>query len=154
MSGTSLIFRLCYFTSASTNCKSDFIKELSASYRLACLTCLFTDKELGDYFQFKKRQAGILPLKYAVVHVDNQSDGTWVLGNNAHFSSDGTVLPVKDSKYVWLGHIFRGVSVATDNHQCSIEMPLTTDPLAQLLTSLQNCVVHNFYPRIITMAGM
>ena len=33
-------YRLCYFTSASTNRKSDFVKELSASYKLACLTCL------------------------------------------------------------------------------------------------------------------
>lgn len=60
---------------------------------------------------------GHLPLKYAVVHVGIQSDGTWVLGNNAHFSSDGTVLPVEDSKYVRLGHIFCGAPVATDNHQ-------------------------------------
>lgn len=143
---------MCYFTSASTNRKSDFVKELSASYRLACLTCSFSDKELGDYFQYKKRKAGILPLKHAVAHVGIQDDGSWVLGNNAHFNADGTVLPAEGSRYVWLGHIFRGGSVAKD-HPCTIELPLTTDPLAKLLSSLQKCMSHNFYPCVLTMAG-
>lgn len=73
--------RLCYFTSASTNCKGDFVKELSASYAHACLTCSFSDKELADCFQHKKRKAGLLPLKYAVSHIGEQEDVTWVLWN-------------------------------------------------------------------------
>ena len=82
-------YRLCYYTSASTNRKSDFVKELSASYKLACLTCSFSDEELGEYFQHKKRRAGSIPLKYAVSHVGLQEDGTWVLGSSTYFKFSG-----------------------------------------------------------------
>lgn len=88
--------------------------ELSTSYRLACLTCSFSDKELGEYFQYKNRKAGLLPLKDAVAHFGVQNDGTWVLENHAHSSSAGASVPVKGSKYVWLGHILRGASVAAE----------------------------------------
>lgn len=145
---------LFFISYNSTNRKSDFVKELSASYRLACLTCSFLDKELAEYFQYKKRKAGLLPLKYAVSHIGLQEDGTWVLGSNAYFSSNGEAIPAEGSQHVWLGNIFHGTGVASETHQCTIQLPLSTDPLANLLHALRTAMGHNFYPCVLTMAGM
>ena len=122
---TSLNYRLCYFTSISTNRKQDFMKELSVSYRTACLHCSLSDKE---YIQDKKRNAGHLPLKTAVSHVGQQEDGTCVMGENGCFSACGESIPMETSRFVWIGHLYQGVGVAA-NRQCKIELPLTTDPL-------------------------
>ena len=61
------------------------MRELHVSYKLACLQCSFSDRELNEFIQFKKRNTEGLPVKYAVGHVGLQKDGTWVLGNEAHF---------------------------------------------------------------------
>lgn len=147
-------YRLCYFTSASTNRKSNFVKELSASYRFACLTCSFSDKELAEFFQFKKRNAGVLPLKYAVSHVGQQEDGTWVLNSNAYFNSDGKEISAESSQYIWLGNMFNGPGIASEGRQCTIHLPLSTDPLTSLLHALRCAMAHNFYPCVLTMAGI
>ena len=72
-------------------------------YRLACLTCSFNDKELAEFFQHKKRRAGILPLKYIVSPVGLQDDGTWMLGRDVYFNEDGEDMSADGSKHVWLG---------------------------------------------------
>ena len=128
--------------------------ELSASYKLACLTCSFSDKELGEYFQHKKRRAGSIPLKYAVSHVGLQEDGTWVLGSSAYFKSSGEEETLEGSHHVWIGNIFRGTGVASATQQCSIQFPLTAKPLSELLHALCPAMAHNFFPCVITMAGM
>ena len=87
-------YRLCYFTAASTNRKSDFMKCLNSSYRAACLTCSFTDTQLAEYIHFKKRGHLNLPKCYAVSHVGCQEDGSWVLSQTAHFSANGETLMV------------------------------------------------------------
>ena len=130
------------------------MRELSASYSHACLTCSLSDKELSEYFQYKKRKAGLLPLKYAISHVGEQDDGTWVLGDNAHFTSEGEVILPDDYRYVWLGVLFRGSGIVSQLQQCRIQLPFTADPLAHLLHSLRTSMAHNFYPCILTIAGM
>ena len=70
------------------------MRELNGSYKITCLQCSFSDKEVGEYIQFKKRKTTSLPVKYAVSHVGLQADGTWVLGRNAYFSSEGEAIPV------------------------------------------------------------
>ena len=87
-------------------------------------------------------------------HIGEQEDGTWVLGNEAFFSEDGRSIPSSNSKYVWLGSMFRAVGVASEYQQCQIEFPLSTDLLAQLLNTLRSSMAHNFYPFLLTMAGM
>ncbi len=57
---------------------------LNSSYKLACLQCSFSDKELGEYIQHKKPETRGLPKKYAVQLVGQQMDGSWVMGNNVH----------------------------------------------------------------------
>ncbi len=115
------------FTSESTNTKIDFTKEISSSYKVACLQCSFSDKELSEFIQLKKRKYQPIPVKYAVSHVGRHADGTSVIGNNAYFTNDGISITLEDSKYVWIGDIYQGRGVANDIDQCNISCPLSTD---------------------------
>ena len=145
--------RRCYFTSESTNRKTDFIKEISASYKHACLQCSFSDRELSEFIQFKKRQSQPIPVKYAVSHVGCHADGTWVLGNNAYFAADGTPITMQDSKYVWIGDIYQGRGVAKEANQCKITEPISTDYLQSMLILLKKTMQHNFFPTVMTISG-
>ena len=145
--------RECYFTAESTNKKTDLMKCLNCSYKLACLQCSFSDKEVAEYIQYKKRESPQLPKKYAVKKVGKQSDSTWVLSNNAHLSSMGEPVKMEDSNYIWIGHVFAGPGVASNDDQCSIELPLTTDPLCMLMQNLKAHFAHNFLPCVMTMAS-
>ena len=139
-------FRRCYFTAESTNKKANFMRCLNSSYKLACLQCSFSDKELGEYIQFKKCEASRLPKKYAVQTVGQQADGSWVLASNAHLSQTGNVIDLENSQYVWLGDIFCGPGVALACDACTIELPLTTNPLCSLVEHLKAHMQHNFMP--------
>ena len=146
-------FRLCYFTAESTNKKADFMKCLNSSYKLACLQCSFSDKEVSEYIQHKKREAAMLPRKYAVKRVGKQPDGTWVLSPNVYLSSKGDLIAMEESQYVWIGDVFAGDGVASVVDQCAIELPLTVDPLCALLPELRKHFKHNFFPCVMTMAA-
>ena len=143
----------CYFTSASTNRKTDFMKEISSSYKLSCLQCSFSDKELSEFIQFKKRQSQPIPKKYAVSHVGRHEDGTWVLGSNAYFASNGTPLTIEDSKYVWIGDIYQGKGVAKEQCRISEVMPPSTDCLKSMLSLLRRTMHQNFFPAVMVISG-
>ena len=81
---------------------------LNFSYKLACLQCSFSDKEVSEYLQFKKRQSVQLPKKNAEMKVGKQPDGTWVLSSNSHVTSTGELVTVDASNYIWIGHVFSG----------------------------------------------
>ena len=130
------------------------MRELNGSYKLACLQCSFSDRELSEFIQFKKRSTRPLPLKSAVSHVGLQADGTWVLGRNAYFSSDGEAIEIQRSRRVWIGDMFEGTGIATATQQCAIQLPLSTKPLQHLLQALKSVMKHNFYPCVFTMAGI
>lgn len=147
------LYRPCYFTADSTNKKSDFVKCLNSSFKAACLQCSFSDKELGEYIQFRKRKATKLPRKYAVEKVGLQPDGSWVMGSMTHLSSTGEILDEGCSQYIWIGHVYNGPGVALDCDQCSIELPLTTDPLCSLFESLRIHMQHNFLPCVMTISA-
>ena len=57
------------------------------------------------------------------------------------------------SKYVWIGHLFDGPGVARSHQQCSIELPLSADPLCDLMANLEGSMQHNFLPCVLTMAS-
>ena len=88
------------------------MKELAMSYRSACLHCSLFDKDLSEYIQWKKRNSGHLPLKYAVAHVGIQEDGTWVVGEDGCISPRGESIPIEESRYVWISNVYSGVGVA------------------------------------------
>lgn len=145
--------RSCYLTAESTNKKADLMKCLNSSYKSACLQCSFSDKEVSEYIQHKKRESATLPRKYAVKKVGKQPDGTWVLSQKVYLSSTGTPITMEDSQYVWIGDVFAGEGVASSADQCAIELPLTTDPLCSLMALLQKHFQHNFFPCVMTMAA-
>ena len=130
------------------------MRELNISYRVACLHCSLSDKELNEYIQEKKRNSGYLPLKHAVSHVGCQEDGTWVLGANGCISSQGKSISMDSSKHVWIGDIYHGPGVAAESQQCKISLPLSTAPLCKLVGVLETTLEHNFFPCILTMVGM
>ena len=129
------------------------MKEISSSYKMACLHCSFSDKELSEYIQFKKRQCQPIPVKYAVSHVGRHSDGTWVLGNDCYFADDCTSISLEASKYVWIANIFSGKGVARENDRCRITRPFSNDCLRSMLHLLQLTLLHNFFPAVATIAG-
>lgn len=149
----TFLLRSCYFTAESTNKKADWMKCLNSSYKLACLQCSLTDKEVAEYIQHKKRESPKLPKKYAVTKVGKQPDDTWVLSSNVHLSSAGELIAMEDSGYIWIGHVFSGQGVACNYDQCTIELPLTTDPLCALMKNLRNHYGHNFIPCVMTIAS-
>ena len=55
-----------------------------------------------------------------------------------YVGSDGTEVPVEDSQYVWVCHIYCGPGVAAEADQCYIELPLQTEPLSFLLVALKS----------------
>ncbi len=148
-----IVCRSCYFTADSTNKKSDFMKCLNSSYKAACLQCSFSDKELAEYIQSKKRNSHSITKKFSVGRVGQQADGTWALSGSVYISSTGEVMSIESSRYVWIGHMFCGAGVARDTDQCRIELPLTTDPLCALLERLKVHYGHNFMPCVLTMAA-
>ena len=81
------------------------MRELNLSYRSACLQCSLSDKEISEYILEKNRNAGHLPLKYAVAHVGHQIDGNWVMSDNCCISKEGHLISIEESQYVWIGDI-------------------------------------------------
>ena len=53
---------------------------------------------------------------------------------------------------MWISDVFEGSGVAADSQQCSITLPLTTQPL-RLLEMLRNHMENNFFPSVLTIAG-
>ena len=117
-----ILCRLCYFTAESTNKKPEFMKCLNASYKLACLQCSFTDKELGEFIQFKKQQVE-LQKKRAVQQIGLQLDGCWVMSGDVYLSSDGKIMNVSESQYIWISDLFNGPGIPYSSEQCTIELP-------------------------------
>ena len=149
----NFFFRLGYFTAESTNKKSDFMKCLNASYKIWCLQCSFSDKELAEYVQFKKRQMNNLSKMYGVHRPGQQENGTWVLNSYTHLSQDGTLIDPDSHCYVWLGELYCGSGIAPTNEACNIRMPLSLAPLSRLVNWLKLNMHHNFMSSIITVAA-
>ena len=147
------LFRLCYFTAESTNKKSEFMKCLNSSYKLACLQCSFSDKELSEFIQFKK-QTSEFQKKKAVNQIGLQTDGSWVMASNVYLSPKGELMSVTDSHFVWISDFYKGPGIPSNTEQCSIELPLSTDPLKAMMSTLFTFMGHNFMPTVLTMSSV
>ena len=129
------------------------MRELNLSYRSACLHCSFSDKELNEYIQEKKRAIEELPIKRAVTHVGRQPDDTWVLGEHGCISRDGELIPMESSSHIWIGHLYKGVGLAS-TAKCQMETPFSTDPLRNVLLTLRDITQQNYVPSILLIAGI
>ncbi len=77
--------------------KEQFIRQINYSTE-GGLTSFFNDYQLAEFIQHRRRKSGKLPVKHAVEHVGPQADGTWVLGPNLFFDSEGILQDPNQSK--------------------------------------------------------
>jgi len=80
--------------------------------------------------------------KYAE-KIGRQTDGTWVLGKGAYFNANGELISLAESKFVWISNILSAPGIALITRQCSINKPLSTAPLVDLMTLLE-CTMKQF----------
>jgi len=124
------------------------------SYRVGCLHCAFSDKELCDFVQEKKRKASSVSKKYAVEIIGRQRDGTWVLGKGAYFNASGESISLEESSFMWISDIYSAHGIASPSKQCFINFPLITAPLITLMNLLECLMKQNFFPTIMTMGAV
>ena len=129
------------------------MSQINRSYSGGGLTCSFNDYQLSEFIQLKQRKEGKLPSKRAVVEVGPQADGSWSLGPSFHFSSEGILLDLEQSKYIWIGHLYDGPGIAPCTTACNINVPLGTDPLVDLLIWAKLHLQHNFFPSLLIVGG-
>ena len=132
--------------------KEKFMLRINFSQSQGGLTCSFNDYQLAEYIQHRRRSAGKLPVKVAVESVGPQLDGSWVLGPDLFFNSQGTLEDPDDSKYAWIGHLYEGPGIAHHSTACSVQLPLSTSPLQDLYAWSKTNMHHNFVPCIL-LAG-
>ncbi len=127
--------------------KDKFMLQLNYSFQEGGLTCSFNDFQLAEYIQQKRRHVGKLESTKAVKQVGLQEDGTCVLGPNL-LLQDASV-----SCYLWISHLYKGPGFALQSDACKIELPLSTDPLRNLVEHLRNTMAHNFFPALLLLGS-
>ena len=85
--------------------------------------------------------------------VGRQEDGTWVLGPNLYFSVDGELLDPTNSRYFWISHLYEGPGIALQSAACHVDLPLSTDPLCNLVEHLRLTMEHNFFPSLLVLGS-
>jgi len=58
-----------------------------------------------------------------------QPDSSWVMANNVYMSSKGEIMNSQISDY------YSGPGIPYSTEHCSIELPVTTDPLKRLMNT-------------------
>jgi len=115
--------------------------------------CSFTDKELSEFIQAKKRIHGTLEIKHAVAYVGKQANGYWVLNSELTVNEDGDRVSCEDSPYIWLGCMHDGRAIAKATDAVTVPLPLSTENIAPLLSQLRDILHHNFYPGVLVIAA-
>ncbi len=133
--------------------KDKFMMQLNQSSQEGGLTCSFNDFQLAEYIQQKRRKVGKLAMTKAVKQVGLQDDGTWVLGPNLYFTPDGQLLDPCHSRYTWISHLYEGPGIALQSDACKVELPLSTDPLCNLVQHLRSTMAHNFFPALLVLGS-
>ena len=133
-----------YVTSDSVHKRQDFMGCINSCCE-GDLTCSLVDKDLVQFWQFKKRTSA-LPKKTAVSITGKQADGnTWVLSQHLQINGrEGMVIDTTQSAYIWLGHLRRGRGIAPNNSAIMIPGELGTDGLHSLIEVLHMIMRHNF----------
>ena len=131
----------------------DFMKMINESFPTGGLTCSFQDHQLSEFIQIKRRKAAQVPMKLAVQDVGPQDEDLWVLGPNVHINSQGESINPTESKYIWIGHLYKGLGVAPDTSACDITLPLTCQPLVDLMEMFKSIMKHNYFASVFTVAA-
>lgn len=145
-------FRESYVTSDSIHKHQDFISSINGSCE-GGLTCSFDNKEVTQFWQFKRRKSGKIPQKRAVATVGKQdNNNTWVLSKDLQISQfNGEAINPADSKYIWLGHLLQSKGIAANANAIYIPGPLTTDGLHALIETMHTVMCHNFSASLMVL---
>ena len=111
--------------------------------------CSFTDKEVNEFIQFKKRRDGHLDTKRAISKVGLQDNGSWALSEKVIIGNDGEPIPPEDSPYIWIGHLLDGPGVAKPSDAIPLSLPLNKKQLQPLIVALKSILAHNFFPGML-----
>ena len=113
--------------------------------------------QLIEFFQYLQRSIEEqLPSKKAVVCSGMQPDGTCVINRETFLSSDGAIINSDESQYIWLNK-----ELLSDNEKIksidispNILLPLSTEPLEDLVATLEIISKHNFHSCLVIISGM
>ena len=133
--------------------KNDFMKMINDSFLTGGLTCSFQDQQLSEFVQIKRRMANQIPTKKAVKVVGPQNTDLWVLGPDIYINNKGKQISSEESDYIWFSHLYNGPGVAPNTSACLISLPLSSEPLVDLLDKLQSIMKRNFFPAVFTLAA-
>ena len=113
------------------------------------------DKEVTQFWQFKKRNSGQVPKKRAVSTIGKQADNqTWVLSKGLYIDAEkGEKVDPSKSSYAWIGHLRRGRGIAPHSQAIEIKDTLTTDGLHPLIEALNIVMQHNFVPTLMALGS-
>ena len=128
------------------------MRGLNWSFRKGCLQCSFSDKDLNDFIQFKRRNSNVVKKK-AVEKIGRQQDGTWTLGYGVYISTEGKQLAEAECESVWISHVFQGRGIPDASLSCTINTPLSTESLESFLNLLSKHMKHNFMPALLVMSS-
>lgn len=82
-----------------------------------------------------------------------QDDGkTWVLSKDIQVDgTTGELIPLAESHYAWLSHLYRGRGVASGGDAIQVTLPLTTDGLLPLIEAITVTMKHNAPPAFMVL---
>lgn len=120
------------------NKKADFMRQVNWSYKVGCLHCNLSDKELCDFIQEKKKEHSV-PRKVCCRKIGKQKDGTYMGGN-----SRGGSISLLESNFVWINDIFNAPGITLPSKQCIVWAPWSTSPLMNIMQLLE-CLMEHFF---------
>ena len=105
------------------------------------MTCRLDNLQLIEYFQHLQRTIPEpLPIKKALLFTG------CILNENILFSPDEVLIDPQDHSYVWLNKdfVYNGDNIKSEDISPTIPIPLSINPLAELVTILEVICKHNF----------
>ena len=139
------------------NNKIKFISQINFSFGSGGMICGFDNNQLVEYFQHLQRShPEQLPVKQGVLSTGMQPDGSCILNGDTFISPEGLLMKPKDSEYVWVDKecICDNEKIRTIDISPTIVTPLSVTPLAELISTLEIILKHNFLPGLIVMSGV
>ena len=136
------------------NVKSKFLSQLNLSFGSGGMSSSMDKNQLTEFLHHIQRAyVGDIPKKKAVIFPGRQSDGTWVLNRNTFLNNSGEVIGDSES-LVWIDRdILYDDKTRSSDISPPIKHPLSTEPLAELVSTCEKLSKHNFIPTLVVIGG-
>ena len=132
------------------------MSQINYSFGSGGMTCGLDHVQLVDYFQHLQRTTHEpLPIKKAVLCTGMQPNGCCIVNDKIFISPDGALINAEDSPYVWLNKdfVYDGDKIKSADISPTIPIPLSINPLSELINTLEIICKHNFLPALTVVAG-